>query len=82
MTGNGKPIMSVDIQINTDSPISPIPRRRKVPQESNGQDQNSALNGNSSVSLVDSGAPNKKRTATEALDDTSPSQKRSKMENK
>jgi len=80
-TGDGKPIMSVDIQIDTDSPISAIPRRRKALQESNGHDQNSALNGNSTGSLVEPGAPSKKRTATEALDDTSPSQKRSKMEN-
>lgn len=82
MIGDGNPIKGVDIPTDTDSASSPIPRRKKPSQESNGHDQNGAtnsINGTGS-DFIEVGAPSKKRTATEALEDPSPSQKRSKRD--
>ena len=82
MTGDGMPIKGVDIFAGTDSGASSIPRRKKPSQSPNGYGQNSTIAG-IHVKIADSVeicASSKKRTATEALDDASPSQKRSKMD--
>lgn len=76
-----KPIKSLDITLqSTDTlpvPTSPIPRRKKSVQQSNGH-----TNGNGTATssvVVENGSSGKKRGAAEAFDSDSPTSKRSKV---
>lgn len=82
MNSEGSPIKGVDISVDTDSASSPIPRRKRPIQEPNGHSQNGAASykNGTDPDILEVGAPSKKRTATEALEDSSPSQKRSKRD--
>ena len=80
-----KPIKGLDIASKTeDSPVSPIPRRKRSATETNGH----TTNGTNGVQNAKRPAeddlgtvqPNKKRTASGAFDEVSPSSKRSKIQ--
>jgi ubiquitin-like 1-activating enzyme E1 B len=72
-----KPIKGLDISggPESDPHVSPIPRKRKLPVESNGP----VSNGINEAIPTANGSLGTKRTAEEALDHDSPDTKRSKL---
>jgi ubiquitin-like 1-activating enzyme E1 B len=77
-----KPIKSLDITARTatddtaPASASPIPRRKKSVDKSNGHTNG---NGMSSSTVVENGTSGKKRAAAEAFDGETPNSKRSKV---
>ena len=80
-----KPIKGLDIASKTeDTPASPIPRRKRSATETNGHTTNGTngvQNGKRPAEdSLETVQPSKKRTASGAFDDISPSSKRSKIQ--